>query len=38
MYEIRPVWLYRSGVPFPLTEAKIDGAAVSAFDSDSVDR
>ena len=31
MYEIRPVVLYRPGVPFPLTEAKIDSAAVSAF-------
>ncbi len=38
MYEIRPVLLYRPGVPFPLTEARIDGAAVSAFGSDSVDR
>jgi hypothetical protein len=35
MYEIRPVLLYRPGVPFPLTEAKINGAAVSAFGSDS---
>ena len=38
MYEIRPVLLYRPGVPFPLTEAGVDGAAVSSFGSDSLDR
>jgi hypothetical protein len=38
MYEIRPVLLYRPGVPFPLTEAGLDDAAVSSFGSDSVDR
>ena len=27
MYEIRPVLLYRPGVPFPLTEASIDGGS-----------
>ena len=38
MYEIRPVLLYRPGVPFPLTEASIDGVAVSSFGSENVDR
>ena len=27
MYEIRPVTLYRPGVPFPLTEAGVDEQA-----------
>jgi hypothetical protein len=38
MYEIRPVLFYRPGVPFPLTDAGVDGAAVPALDSDPVDR
>jgi hypothetical protein len=29
--------LYRPGVPFPLTEAGVDGAVVAAFHSDSID-
>jgi hypothetical protein len=37
MYEIRPMLLYRPGVPFPLTEAGVDGAVVAAFHSDSID-
>ena len=35
MYEIRPVRLYRPGVPFPLTEAGIDAATVPPAPSDS---
>ena len=34
MYEIRPVRLYRPGLPFPLTEAKIDGAGHSVFNAE----